>query len=85
LKLQVEYLRDGFHEQGLRQTGCTGDEDVSAREEREQDLLDDGALADDCFGQFGVDARATGDELFDGGALGFESVGDEDRRRGNAH
>ena len=77
-------LRDRLHEQRLRQTGSTGDQDVPARQQCEQDLLDHGALADDRFGQLRVDARAAGDELFDGGALGLEGVGDENGRRGNA-
>ncbi len=55
LELEMENLRDGFHEQRLGQAGRAGDQAMAAGEQRDQDLLDDFLLADDDLGQFGFD------------------------------
>ena len=62
LELQVKDLRDGFHEQGLRETGRTRDQAMTAGKQRDHDLLNDVALADDYFPQFGFDARPSRNE-----------------------
>ena len=70
LELQVENLRDGFDEQRLGQSRRAGDEAMAAGKKRDQHLLDHFLLADDDLGKFGFDARAAGDELFDGLRVG---------------
>jgi hypothetical protein len=73
LELEMKNLRDGFHEQRLGQPGCAGDETMPAGEQRNEQLLDDILLADDDFGQLGLNARASSFDLFDG--LLFRGVG----------
>jgi hypothetical protein len=51
LKLKVENARDRFHEQRLREAGCSGQQAMSARKEREQQLFNHLALANDDLAQ----------------------------------
>ena len=73
-EFEVKNLRDGFHEQRLGEARRAGDEAMSSREQGEQNLLYDFLLAHDDFGQFGFDARASGDEFFDGLGVGGRYV-----------
>ena len=75
LELEVEDLRERLDEERLGEAGRAGDEAVAAGEERDEELLDDFALADDDLAQLGADARAAGDELFDGLLVGGGGVG----------
>ena len=65
LKVQMENLRDGFHEQRLGESGRAGDEAMPTGEQRNEQLLNDILLADDNLGQLGLDARAAGFDLLD--------------------
>ena len=71
----MEDLRERLDEERLGEAGRAGDEAVAAGEERDEELLDDFALADDDLAQLGADARAAGDELFDGLLVGGGGVG----------
>ena len=63
LELEVKDLGDGFDEQGFGEAGSAGDQAVAAGEEGDEDLLDDGFLADDDLGEFGLDPGAAGQDL----------------------
>ena len=64
LKFQMKDLRDRFHEERLGQTGSAGDQAVPAREEGNEEFLDDLFLADDDLGELGVNFGTAGDQLF---------------------
>ena len=72
--IEMENLRDGFHEQRLREAGSAGDEAVSAGKKRDEDLLDHLVLADDRLAEFGEDARARGGELLEGRCVGVGKI-----------
>ena len=65
LKPEVKNLREGFDEERFGQAWRAGDEAMTAGEQRDQQFLDDLFLADDDLGQFGLNARAAGKNLFD--------------------
>ena len=62
-EVQGDGLRDGVHEEGLRQAGHALQEQVAAGEERDHDALDDDVLADDDLADAGADVA---DELMGG-------------------
>jgi hypothetical protein len=68
--VQLKNLRDRFDEQGLGQPGRAGDQAVAAGQQRQQDLFDHLALADDDLAELGFDARAARLQAFVGGLLG---------------
>ena len=78
-ELEVEDLRDRFHEQRLRQAGRAGDEAVPAGEKRDEDLLDDVLLADDHLPQLSADPPSRRLQHFKRFVLGRKR-----RRRGHA-
>ena len=82
----MEDLRDGFHEQGLGETGSARDQTVSAGHQGDQDLLDDIALADDDLAEFLFDAGAAGDETVHGIVFGRRGgVSEEGKLMGNGN
>ncbi len=52
LEAHVEHLRDRADHQGLGQPGHADQQDVAAREDRREDLLDHILLTDDDLAQF---------------------------------
>src|SRR6267154_3022390 len=75
LKFQVEDFGEGLDEERLGETRRAGDEAVAAGEEGDEQLLDDLLLADDDLGEVGLDAGATGDDLFNGLPFGGNLAG----------
>ena len=65
LKSEVENLREGLDQKCFGQAGRAGDQTMAAGEERDQELFDDLFLADDDPGEFRLNARAPGEDLFD--------------------
>ena len=55
---EIEDLRDGLDQQRLREAGHARDQAVPAREERDQDLIDDVILADDHLANLGENPLA---------------------------
>ena len=74
-EFEVKHLRDGLHKERFRESRRTGNQTVSAGEQREHDLLDDLTLADDHLGQFGFDPAAAGEKFLGGFTFGREGVG----------
>jgi hypothetical protein len=58
LKLKVENLGDGAHQERFRQARRAGDQAMAAGKQTDQELLDHLLLADDDFRKLGVDALA---------------------------
>jgi hypothetical protein len=56
-------LGDGLHEQRLGQSGRASDETMPAGQQRNEDFLDDLALADDDLLEFLLDLLAAADQL----------------------
>ncbi len=71
----MEDFGEGLDEERLGEPGRAGDEAVAAGEESDEQLLDDFLLADDDLGEFGLDAGATGDDLFNGLPFGGNLAG----------
>ncbi len=64
MKFQMEDLARRADQQGFRQPGGTGDQAMPAGKQADQQLGRDFLLADDDFGQLGVDPIATFTQLF---------------------
>ncbi len=64
LELEVEDFGDGLDEERLGQPRRAGDEAVPAGEQGDEQLFDHLLLADNDLGEFSLDARAAGDDLF---------------------
>jgi hypothetical protein len=64
-KLQVERLGERRDQQRLREAGHADEQRVTAREQRDQQLLDHAALADDALADLGDDLIVRRRELFD--------------------
>ena len=65
LKPEVKNLREGFDQERFGQAWRSRDQAMPAGEQRNEQLFDDLFLADDDLGQFGLNARAAGKNLFD--------------------
>ena len=66
----MKNLRDGFDEQCFRKAGRARDEAMPAGQEREHDLFNHLALADNHLAQLGVDFLPRREELLDDLLLG---------------
>ena len=78
IELEVKNLGNRFHQQRLGQAGRAGDEAMATGEERDEQFLNHGVLADDGLAQLGLDGGVALDELLDrlglgglGGGVGF--------------
>jgi hypothetical protein len=69
LELQVENLRERFDEQGFGQTGCAGDQAMTAGKESDENLLHDLTLADDDLAEFLLNLGVARPELLDQSGL----------------
>jgi len=74
LKLEMEDLCDGPHEQRLGKPRRAGQQTVPARKEADEQLLDRFLLADDRFGKFAIDAIAAFAQLLDDLLFGFVGI-----------
>ena len=71
LEFEMKNLRDGFDQKRLGQAGGAGDQAMPAGKQRNQQLFDDVALADNDLGEFGLNPGPAGNDLFDCLFFGF--------------